>query len=111
MTEVEFQVCTEPSQRWRAYEGKVSDRKQRLFVCACTRVWHRRLSTLVKAALDTAERVADGRADWEELDTAESRFNEAYNYRNRARRRRPAIFARAALHPQPPKGTGIVDVY
>jgi hypothetical protein len=63
MTEAEWLVCQDPLAMLEFLRGKVSDRKLRLFAVACVR----RLSPLLvpeaRAALEVAERVAEGTAD------------------------------------------------
>jgi hypothetical protein len=63
MTEQEWLDCADPEAILKFLRGKLSDRKLRLFACACVR----ELGPLVadrasKAALQVAERHADGRA-------------------------------------------------
>jgi hypothetical protein len=58
---------------------KGSDRKLRLFACAC----YHRISTVLpdhaaRAAVEVAERFADGRTSWAELQDAESRIRALY---------------------------------
>src|SRR5262245_6634951 len=41
MTEAEWLACTDPEQMLRFVYGRVSNRKLRLFACACSRrIWH-----------------------------------------------------------------------
>jgi hypothetical protein len=53
--------------------GAASDRKLRLFACACGRTLWDELTKAGRRAVETAERYADGRADAEELRKAWSR--------------------------------------
>jgi hypothetical protein len=89
MTELEWLACTEPDIMLEFLKGKASDRKLRLFACACCRrMWSLldddRKQMLVndsvtaaemakkdadrdKMAVELAERCADGQADFAEL--------------------------------------------
>src|SRR5262245_51803554 len=40
-------ACTDAAGMWAPLQGRVSERKHRLFVCACCRLWHRRLPAAV----------------------------------------------------------------
>jgi hypothetical protein len=72
MTEEEWLACTDPRPMLEFLGDRVSERKLRLFLCACCRDVQRHLDQLfysreTRAALQTVERFADGRADAEEL--------------------------------------------
>ncbi|QDV35027.1 hypothetical protein [Tautonia plasticadhaerens] len=71
MTEAEWESCTIPMRMLEFLGEGASDRKLRLFACACCR---RFLDLLpdddVRSALDTAERFADGMASLAELQEA-----------------------------------------
>src|SRR5271166_4417595 len=59
MTEREWMECTEPQPMLDLLRGKVSDRKLRLFACACARrLW--RLTGGVDGVVAAGERFADG---------------------------------------------------
>jgi hypothetical protein len=68
MTEAEWLACSDPKPmldflNWRAPPawGEVSDRKLRLFACACCRrVWHLAPHDDSRGAVEAAERFADG---------------------------------------------------
>jgi hypothetical protein len=70
MTEAEWLACSDPEPMLAFLEGQASDRKLRLFAAACSRrIWHW-LDEPGRAAVETAERFADGRADADELRSA-----------------------------------------
>src|SRR5437762_722095 len=63
MTESEWLTCTNPERMWRFCKGRMSPRKARLYAVACCRCNAVLLADeRVRAALDAAERHADGRA-------------------------------------------------
>jgi hypothetical protein len=64
MTEAEWNHCTDPQAMLNFLRGRADERKLRLFLVACCRrVQHLFTREPVRAALDTAEDYADGRAD------------------------------------------------
>src|SRR5262245_15166045 len=68
MTEQEWLECTDPTELLRFVRGNASDRKLRLFVCACGRRSRPLLDDeLCRTTVEVAERYADGRATQEEL--------------------------------------------
>jgi hypothetical protein len=68
VTEAEWLNCTEPGPMLEFLHAKVSARKLRLFACACCRrVWHLLTDEPSRAAVEFAERVADGADDGEGL--------------------------------------------
>ncbi len=72
MTEAEWRECTQPWLMFGAVDGITSDRKFRLFACACYRVnWHSLTDNLARNAILLAERYSDGLCSWEELHRAE----------------------------------------
>jgi hypothetical protein len=88
MTEAEWLACTRTNPMLRfliGTEGRVqamtefpackgSDRKLRLFACACYhRISHVLPDHAARAAVEIGERFADGRASWAELQDAECR--------------------------------------
>jgi hypothetical protein len=89
MTEAEWVACTDPKPMLRFLLGtdhprvqdveafpacRGSDRKLRLFACACYhRISHLLPDALARAAVDIAERFADGMATTEELRQTEAR--------------------------------------
>ena len=76
MTEAEWLACDDPLVMidhigGKVSDRKVSDRKLRLFACACARlVWHLLDDTRSRDAVEVAERFADGLATGDDLDTA-----------------------------------------
>ena len=67
MTEAEWLASADPVPMLRSLAG-ASDRKLRLFACAaCRRVWHLFAGEGGRAAVEAAERFADGLATGEEL--------------------------------------------
>jgi len=68
MTEQEWLKCTNPHKMLKFLKGKVSDRKLRLFGCACCRrAWNFITDQTIRNVVDCVERFADGLADREEL--------------------------------------------
>ncbi|HEX4608720.1 MAG TPA: hypothetical protein VH092_11000 [Urbifossiella sp.] len=68
MTEAEWLGATDPRPVLEALRGKASDRKLRLFGCACCRrVYHLLTSDRSRAAVVMAERYADGLATETEI--------------------------------------------
>jgi hypothetical protein len=71
MTESEWNACADPRVLLEFLQGRASDRKVRLLLCACCRrrVWHL-LDVRARAAVTVAEDYADGLATDRELDVA-----------------------------------------
>jgi hypothetical protein len=68
MTESEWLACTDPQQILEFVRDRASDRKRRLFTCACCRrVWDALTDQRSRSAVEAAERYADGLAGREEL--------------------------------------------
>jgi hypothetical protein len=69
MTETEWLACADPSLMLEFLKDKVSDRKLRLFACACHEpIWHLLSDkTICRKTIEFAERLADGLATTNEL--------------------------------------------
>jgi len=68
MKEVQWLDCTRLDKMMNVLRGKVSDRKLRLFACACCRsIWHLLPEPEGRSAVEVAERFAEGLASQEEL--------------------------------------------
>jgi len=71
MTEAEWLTCTEPVKMLKATKSRLKHRKLRLFAVACSRrIQGSLLDPRSRAAIDVAERFADGEAHETELITA-----------------------------------------
>jgi hypothetical protein len=68
LTEAEWRTCDDPAAMLAFLRDQMSDRKQRLFACACVRsVAHLLPCDAARRAVETAERYADGLARTDEL--------------------------------------------
>lgn len=69
MTELEWTQACDPYRLMQYIDGKASDRKLRLFACACCRrIWDLIEGELQRRAVELAERFADGTGrviEWE----------------------------------------------
>jgi hypothetical protein len=66
--EAEWLACTDPLTLARYRTPRITNRKRRLFACACCRLlWDQLADPRNRAAVEVAERFADGRATQEEL--------------------------------------------
>jgi hypothetical protein len=71
MTEQEWAACTDPMRMLAFIREKASDRKLRQFAFACCRrIWHLLTDARSRAAVETAERYADGHVNPGVLRTA-----------------------------------------
>jgi hypothetical protein len=71
VTESEWLACTDSRKMFASLVEELSERKERLFACACCRrVWHLLVHDSSRQAVEVAERHADGRANEGELGTS-----------------------------------------
>jgi hypothetical protein len=88
MTEQEWLACPDPEPMLKFFQRKVSERKLRLFACACARRVRPYFSDRRGwRAVTVAERYADGAATERELQTA---FNAAWAAQRKLYRAKPA---------------------
>src|SRR5262249_37631156 len=71
VTEAEWQECDDPNRMLDFLRRRASNRKLRLFACACCRrIWHLLTDARSREAVEVAERFADGQASSVELEQA-----------------------------------------
>jgi hypothetical protein len=82
MDEAEWLECTDPHALLQFLKGKASDRKLRLFACACCRlVWDHLTAQRIRRAVETAEQYADGLVAEPDLQHAYSLACDAAHHR------------------------------
>ena len=85
MTEAEWDACADPQPMLKFLRGKATERKSRLFACACCRsIWHLLTETRGRDAVEVAERYADGLASDGELAKARRNAQDAWTTLNKA---------------------------
>ncbi len=68
MSELEWVECTDPTPMLDFLKGRASDRKLRLFACACCRrVWDLMPNRRSRSAVEAGEQFADGLITVEQL--------------------------------------------
>jgi hypothetical protein len=84
MTEAEWLACTDPRPMLHLLGGKASNRKLRLFACACCRqLWHLLVDERSRHAVQAAEGLAEEQATLAELGEARDAAQTAYEEANR----------------------------
>src|SRR5262249_31986661 len=100
MDEAEWLACEAPTRRLSFLGKLVSQRKLRLFACACCRhIWHLLLDRRSRRAVETAERFADQLATEEELLHAQEEATQAAQELVRAEAHAAAETALATTSP------------
>jgi hypothetical protein len=78
VTEAEWLECAKPHEMLQFLRNKASNRKLRLFACACCRrIWNLLSDERSRKAVEVAEQYADGHIRKEELSAAQARAEQA----------------------------------
>src|SRR4051794_3950233 len=79
MDEQEWLACSDPRSMLEFLQGKISNRKLRLFYCACARlVWHLLTQPEYREAVEAGERYVDGRENGERLQVVQGSASDAF---------------------------------
>jgi len=77
MTEAQWLACEDPDTMREFLRGEASNRKLRLFVCACCRgIWDQFTEEQGRKTVEVAERMADGQAEPGEVAAARREIEE-----------------------------------
>jgi hypothetical protein len=82
MNEADWHSCTDPQRmlQWLRHSGTATERKARLFGCACCRrIWHLLTDEGLRAAVDVTEQYADGLASKADMEAAMAKAREVDN--------------------------------
>jgi hypothetical protein len=100
MTEADWLACTDPEKMLEALRGQASERKLRLFACACAReAWGLLTNPGSGATVEAAERFADGQAAADELARAYAAAHAITRLDAPPEHARAAAASHAAAHP------------
>jgi hypothetical protein len=104
MTEPEWLTCSAPWTMLLFVRNRLSDRKRRLFACACCRlIWEHLPGEHVRQAVELGERYADGLVIEQYMEAARRQFNRAVAHERGARARLAQAAGqvlRARFHPE-----------
>jgi hypothetical protein len=87
MTETEWIACDEPQRMLVVLRGRMTDRKSRLFACACCRrIWNQLSDPALSTAVEVSERFADQDVGLPQLQAAARKAHRVEEVRRRAAR-------------------------
>ena len=102
MTERKWLASADPMSMLNFLTGKASERKLRLFACACCRrIWNLIAEQSAQSAVEIAERYADGKATKKAAEQAGSAIDGAYSSVD------AAVFSAVSLEGRPAYGAAI----